>query len=49
LKWTLGDERVHVAIPATSNVTHAHANTAAGAPPWPSPEERQRLMSQAGR
>jgi aryl-alcohol dehydrogenase-like predicted oxidoreductase len=47
LKWTLADERVHVAIPATSNVAHARANTAAGQPPWPSPEERQRLLDQA--
>src|SRR5581483_4406534 len=47
LKWTLGDERVHVAIPATSSVEHARTNTAAGAPPWPSPEERDRLVSQA--
>ncbi len=44
LKWTLGDERVHVAIPATSSVAHARANAAAGAPPWPSPEERQGLL-----
>ena len=43
LKWTLGDERVHVAIPATSSVAHARANTAAGEAPWPSPEERRRL------
>jgi aryl-alcohol dehydrogenase-like predicted oxidoreductase len=43
LKWTLADERVHVAIPATSNVAHARANTAAGAPPWPSPAQRERL------
>jgi aryl-alcohol dehydrogenase-like predicted oxidoreductase len=47
LKWTLGDERVHVAIPATSNVAHARANAAAGAPPWPSPTERDRLISLA--
>ena len=43
LKWTLGDERVHVAIPATSSVPHARANTAAGEAPWTSPEERRRL------
>jgi aryl-alcohol dehydrogenase-like predicted oxidoreductase len=47
LKWTLADERVHVAIPATANVTHAQANIAAGAPPWPSPEERRRVVETA--
>ena len=45
LKWTLGDERVHVAIPATSSVAHARVNTAAGDPPWPSPKERERLVT----
>jgi aryl-alcohol dehydrogenase-like predicted oxidoreductase len=34
LKWTLADERVHVAIPATSSAAHARANTAAGVPPF---------------
>ena len=29
LRWTLSDERVHVAIPATSSVAHARANVAA--------------------
>jgi aryl-alcohol dehydrogenase-like predicted oxidoreductase len=29
LRWTLSDERVHVAIPATSSVAHARANAAA--------------------
>lgn len=43
LKWTLADERVHVAIPATSSVAHARANTAAGSGPWPSGSERKRL------
>jgi aryl-alcohol dehydrogenase-like predicted oxidoreductase len=47
LKWTLADERVHVAIPATSSAAHARTNTAAGADPWPSPEERQALLSLA--
>lgn len=46
LKWTLGDERVHVAIPATSSSDHARANTAAGAPPWPSPDQRRALADQ---
>jgi aryl-alcohol dehydrogenase-like predicted oxidoreductase len=44
LKWTLADERVHVAIPATLSVSHARENTAAGEPPWPSPEGREQLL-----
>jgi aryl-alcohol dehydrogenase-like predicted oxidoreductase len=47
LKWTLSDERVHVAIPATSSAEHARANAAAGAPPWPSPREREALGARA--
>jgi aryl-alcohol dehydrogenase-like predicted oxidoreductase len=47
LKWTLADERVHVAIPATSSVAHARGNVAAGEPPWPPPAERDRLISLA--
>lgn len=43
LKWTLSDERVHVAIPATSNEEHARANTAAGSPPFLSQERRRAL------
>jgi aryl-alcohol dehydrogenase-like predicted oxidoreductase len=49
LKWTLADERVHVAIPATFSVVHARTNAEAGGPPWPSPEERQRLVGLARR
>jgi aryl-alcohol dehydrogenase-like predicted oxidoreductase len=44
LKWTLADERVHVAIPATSSIAHAQSNTAAGAAPWPTPQEREGLL-----
>jgi aryl-alcohol dehydrogenase-like predicted oxidoreductase len=47
LKWVLSDERVHVAIPATSSPAHARANAAAGGPPWLSPERRQALAAAA--
>jgi aryl-alcohol dehydrogenase-like predicted oxidoreductase len=47
LKWTLADERVHVAIPATADLAHARINLAAGAPPWPSARERERLVALA--
>jgi aryl-alcohol dehydrogenase-like predicted oxidoreductase len=49
LKWTLADERVHVAIPATANPAHATTNAEAGAPPWPSLEEREALIRAARR
>ena len=39
--------RAHLAIPATSSAAHARANTAAGRPPWPSPAQRQELVSLA--
>ena len=47
LKWTLADERVHVAIPATSSPAHARTNARAGVPPWPSPDEREALVAAA--
>jgi diketogulonate reductase-like aldo/keto reductase len=40
LKWVLSDERVDVAIPATSKPPRAVENAAAGSPPWFGPEER---------
>jgi aryl-alcohol dehydrogenase-like predicted oxidoreductase len=47
LKWTLGDERVHVAIPATSGLDHARSNAHAGQPPWLSAEPRLELVRRA--
>jgi aryl-alcohol dehydrogenase-like predicted oxidoreductase len=41
LKWVLSDERVDVAIPATSKPARARENAAAGSAPWFGPEERQ--------
>jgi hypothetical protein len=47
LKWTLSDERVHVAIPATADVRHAKTNTAAGSGGWLSPEQRRAFADRA--
>ena len=47
MKWTLADERVHVAIPATSNAAHARANTQAGESPWPTQRERDAVLARA--
>jgi diketogulonate reductase-like aldo/keto reductase len=41
LKWVLSDERVDVAIPATSRSERTAENAAAGRPPWFGPEERR--------
>jgi diketogulonate reductase-like aldo/keto reductase len=41
LKWVLSDDRVDVAIPATSRPERAGENAAAGEPPWFGPEERR--------
>ena len=40
LRWTLTDERVTVAIPATRSAEHATANAAVGSGPWLHPEIR---------
>ena len=48
LKWVLSDERVDVAIPATSDPEHARENAAAGEPPWFGPEERRLVERLAG-
>ncbi len=40
LKWVLSDERVDVAIPATTSAEHASENAAAARPPWFGREER---------
>jgi diketogulonate reductase-like aldo/keto reductase len=48
LKWVLSDDRVDLAIPATSRPGRPAENAAAGSPPWFGPEERalvERLAS----
>jgi hypothetical protein len=47
LKSMLANDRVHVAISATSSPEHARSNTAAGQPPWPSAGQRRRLRPSA--
>jgi diketogulonate reductase-like aldo/keto reductase len=48
LKWALSDERVDVAIPATSRPERTAENAAAGEPPWFGPEERRLVEELAG-
>jgi diketogulonate reductase-like aldo/keto reductase len=48
LKWVLSDERVDVAIPATSRAERTAENAAAGSPPWFGPEERALVEELAG-
>jgi aryl-alcohol dehydrogenase-like predicted oxidoreductase len=40
LKWVLSDERIDVAIPATSRAERMAENARAGEPPWFGPDER---------
>ena len=49
LKWVLSDDRVDVAIPATSRPGHVRENAAAGSPPWLGDEERAYVSSLAAR
>jgi aryl-alcohol dehydrogenase-like predicted oxidoreductase len=49
LKWVLSDERVDVAIPATSKPQRAAENAAAGEPPFLGPEERAYVERLAAR
>jgi len=47
LKWTLSDERVDLAIPATTKPDRARENAAAGSPPWFGAEERNHVAALA--
>jgi aryl-alcohol dehydrogenase-like predicted oxidoreductase len=47
LRWCTSDERVHVAIPATSVPDHARANARAGAQPLLGENERRRIAELA--
>jgi aryl-alcohol dehydrogenase-like predicted oxidoreductase len=49
LKWIVSDTRVHSALPATSSVTHAAENAAAGDPPWFDAETRAYVAHVANR
>jgi aryl-alcohol dehydrogenase-like predicted oxidoreductase len=48
LRWCLSDERIHVAIPATSSPAHAIANAAAADLPRFGPQELRRVERLAG-
>lgn len=49
LKWTLSDDRIHCAIPATRSVGHATANAEAGSPPFFEAEQRRLVEKIAAR
>jgi aryl-alcohol dehydrogenase-like predicted oxidoreductase len=48
LAWTLSDDRVHVAIPATSSPDHARSNALAGRLPRLDPDRRRLVERLAG-
>ncbi len=48
LKWVLSDERVDLAVPATSRPERTAENAAAGEPPWFGPDERALVARLAG-
>lgn len=48
LKWVLSDDRVDVAIPATSRAERTAENARAGEPPWFGPDERALVAELAG-
>jgi diketogulonate reductase-like aldo/keto reductase len=45
LKWALSDQRIDLAIPATTKPGRARENAAAGSPPWLGPEERRHVAA----
>lgn len=49
LKWVLSDQRVTVAIPATSNPEHLEENLAAASPPWFNDAARMEVTRLAAR
>lgn len=49
LKWILSDQRVHAVLPATSDITHAIDNAAAGDPPWFDAATREHVARLAAR
>jgi diketogulonate reductase-like aldo/keto reductase len=48
LKWVLSDDRIDVAIPATSRAERTAENARAGEPPWFGPDERALVAELAG-